>query len=328
MKKGFLFLLFAIVSTVAQAQDLIKIGADKFLHVTGVWNTSLGQYAGNSISTGNSNTFIGITSGNQNTTGTGNTYLGAVAGRLNVVGNENVSIGLASGYNNTASNNTFMGAYSGNRNTSGNTNTYIGSLSGYNNLTGSNNVFLGANADGYGADSSRLQRAVAIGYNAKVSINDAIVLGDTENSAIKVGIGVHNPQYKLDVKGVVNMRIALNSPALKLNGNEFLATDSNGDFILSSFKFRYKTEAEWSDKVFEENYPLMPFDKVITFVKENKHLPNIPGVKEVIHNGIDVKEQLSKQLEKIEELYLYLNELKEENKALRKEINELKNNRK
>jgi hypothetical protein len=69
------------------------------------------------------------------------------------------------------------------------------------------------------------------------------------------------------------------------------------------------------------------------FVADNKHLPNVPSSADVEkNNGINLGEMSEKQLEKIEELTLYiidlnkkLNSLESTVKEQEKEIKNLKN---
>jgi hypothetical protein len=50
----------------------------------------------------------------------------------------------------------------------------------------------------------------------------------------------------------------------------------------------------------------MPLSKVESYVKTNKHLPEIPSANEVAKDGIDVAAMDAKLLQKIEELTLYV----------------------
>ncbi len=178
--------------------------------------------------------------------------------------------------------------------------------------------YFGRYAGGVGTNQNSLQRASAIGYNAKVSVDDGLILGDT--SLVKVGIGLSNPRYRLDVKGVFNTRMAYNSPVYKINDRNFLELDNQGQFILNSFKMKYENVNQWSDKVFEKNYSLMPLDKVAQFIVLNKHLPNIPSAEEVVKNGVSMDEMVSKLLEKVEELTLYTIQQQKEIDALKKKM--------
>lgn len=178
--------------------------------------------------------------------------------------------------------------------------------------------YFGRYAGGVGLNQNSLERASALGYNAKVSVDDGLVLGDT--TLVKVGIGLSNPRYRLDVKGVFNMRTAYNSPAFKINDRNFLELDEKGLFVLNSFKMKYENENQWSDKVFDKTYKLMSLQEVSKFINENKHLPNVPSAQEVVKNGVSIDEMVSKLLEKVEELTLYTIQQQKEIEELRKKF--------
>ncbi len=175
--------------------------------------------------------------------------------------------------------------------------------------------YFGVFAGGAGPNAATLQRASALGYNARVSVDDGLVLGDT--TLVKVGIGLSNPQYRLDVKGIFNMRVAYNAPSMKINDRNFLELDNEGQFVLNEFKIKYANEGLWSDKVFEKKYPLMTLNEVSDFITKNQHLPNIPSAKNVVEEGVSMNEMVSKLLEKIEELTLYTIQQQREIDALK-----------
>ncbi len=110
------------------------------------------------------------------------------------------------------------------------------------------------------------------------------------------------------------------------------ANTYNGDYNLyvgkgiltEKVKVALKNTADWADYVFADNYQLMPLSDVDKFVKEHKHLPGVPSAEEVQKEGIDVAKMDAKLLEKIEELTLYMIQLKEENEALKAEVEQLK----
>ncbi len=91
--------------------------------------------------------------------------------------------------------------------------------------------------------------------------------------------------------------------------------------IAESFKVAPSTSVDWFDMVFDSNYPLKPISDVAQYVKANHHLPDFPSGDEVAKNGIDVAKMDGKLLQKIEELTLYVIQLKgelEEMKAAKK----------
>lgn len=82
--------------------------------------------------------------------------------------------------------------------------------------------------------------------------------------------------------------------------------------------------SNWSDFVFKKDYQLMSLNNVESYIKANNHLPGIPSAEEVAENGIDIATMDAKLLQKIEELTLYVIDLKKENEKMQKEINALK----
>lgn len=103
-----------------------------------------------------------------------------------------------------------------------------------------------------------------------------------------VGIGVPVPQARLDVDGKILC----------------------GEVEIISL-------GKWKDYVFEDNYNLRPLQDVEDFIFKNGHLPDLPSESEVLENGYNIGEMDALLLQKIEELTLYVIDLK-------KEIQELK----
>lgn len=109
-----------------------------------------------------------------------------------------------------------------------------------------------------------------------------------------VGIGITNPQNKLDVNG------AIHSKEVKV--------DMTG----------------WSDFVFKKEYKLPTLEEVQKHINEKGHLENIPNEAEVLKNGINLGEMNAKLLQKIEELTLYMIEQNQRIERIEKENNKLK----
>ncbi len=104
-----------------------------------------------------------------------------------------------------------------------------------------------------------------------VASNDWMVI----KNGGKVGIGTSDPKNKLSVEGTIwakEVKVSL--------------TDA----------------ADW---VFEEDYTLRPLTEVESYIKENKHLPEMPSAEEFRKNDLKVSEMTNKLLQKIEELTLY-----------------------
>lgn len=71
-------------------------------------------------------------------------------------------------------------------------------------------------------------------------------------------------------------------------------------------------QGSWADYVFDSSYHLLPLQEVDKFIRQNKHLPGVPSAKEVVKDGLDVGENQAILLKKIEELTLYMIEMKKE----------------
>ncbi|PYF74203.1 hypothetical protein [Pedobacter nutrimenti] len=78
-----------------------------------------------------------------------------------------------------------------------------------------------------------------------------------------------------------------------------------------------------ADFVFHPDYQLTELQSVEEYVKTNKHLPEIPSAKEMKASGLEVGDFQIKLLQKIEELTLYLIELKKENEKMKVQLGSL-----
>lgn len=96
------------------------------------------------------------------------------------------------------------------------------------------------------------------------------------------------------------------------------------DGKLISEEIKVQLSGNWPDYVFKEGYDLPPLEEIQKYVAEKGHLPNIPSAQEVKDHGVELGEMNRLLLEKIEELTLYLIELKRENAKQQAEINALK----
>ncbi|MBI3502115.1 MAG: hypothetical protein HY063_09990, partial [Bacteroidetes bacterium] len=147
---------------------------------------------------------------------------------------------------------------------------------------------------------------------------------DIYYSSGNIGIGTNNPYANLHVNGTV------------IIGNTKGITGTHSDFLLAVdgkivSKSTFVTVSNWQDKVFSNDYIPMSLDKVEEYYTKNKHLPDYPAEKEIIDNGLDLGSTATLQQKSIEEIMLYLvdmkkqmNTLKEQNKKLENEIEKMK----
>lgn len=318
-----------------EGNDNVMIGYEAgWNNDKGKGNVYIGSGSGKDTNDGSDNVFIGNESGMSNDNGDNNIFIGKEAGKDSDDGSNNVFIGKSAGeVNDDGTNNTFIGYRSGIAsvnasknvaigdsaavNFTGTQSVAIGSLAGTTTLSGSNNVFIGANSRAVGASAATLSNVTAIGNNAMVGVEDAIVLGDTTNTDLKIGIGTASPRYRLDVKGVVNMQAANNSPSLKINDYDFINIDNYGRIALNEFRLKYKDASKWSDHVFTSSHELLSINDLEKFIYRNGHLPNIPTAEDVEKEGVSMSEITSKLLEKVEEQALYIIQLQKQIDELR-----------
>ncbi len=104
-------------------------------------------------------------------------------------------------------------------------------------------------------------------------------------------------------------------------GKEKIIFKNNGIIHASSYTAE---NPPWADFVFDESYNLLKLEDVEKFIKENKHLPEVPSEKEVSRNGVDLVDMNAKLLQKVEELTLYLIQQNKKINDLQEQITELK----
>jgi hypothetical protein len=128
-----------------------------------------------------------------------------------------------------------------------------------------------------------------------------------------VGIGTSSVNgYKLAVNGSMlthNISVGNNSNILNINAST-ISFSGDDKTVIESDQIKtgkiVLSVGSFPDYVFDADYNLMPLNKVDEFIKENKHLPNMPSEKEIVTNGMSVGEINVKLVEKIEELTLYI----------------------
>jgi hypothetical protein len=165
---------------------------------------------------------------------------------------------------------------------------------------------------------------------AQLELYDIYTAGGTN---LKIG----NDSYLSDIDetntlgilGAVNnavgaIKLGLTGPKLYgENGNLGIGTTNITGYklavagIIHAEEVKVEHADSWYDFVFDENYELQDVYELEEFIKQNKHLPDVPAEKEVKENGINLGEMNGLLLKKVEELTLYIIQQQ-------KEIDELK----
>jgi len=137
----------------------------------------------------------------------------------------------------------------------------------------------------------------------------------TQRLIIEPGIGGAAASHKIaQVNGRLLVSDASNSNIIPNGGSWDWRMAVNGTLVAKKCVVQIN---QWSDDVFDENYKLAPLTEVEQFIKENKHLPEIPSEQKVCNEGISLGDMNNLLLRKIEELTLHAI-------AQQKQIDELK----
>lgn len=154
-----------------------------------------------------------------------------------------------------------------------------------------------------------------------VSLGGATELLAIRSTALVLGTNLDDAPIVFGSNGLERMRI--NS-----GGNVGIGTTTPQSLLAVNGTITAKevevTLVGWPDYVFAENYKLRPLSEVETFINENKHLPGVPNEQEVLEDGVNLGEMNAILLEKIEELTLYMIDLKKENEKIKSQLEELK----
>jgi hypothetical protein len=152
--------------------------------------------------------------------------------------------------------------------------------------------------------------------------NDALMVKDASNNSATT--------FKINKNGLTEINTT--------NLDAFIVKDASNNskinFKVKKTGYAYAREINvmpvnitFPDYVFDKNYKLLSLDDLEKFILSKKHLPNISTADDVAKNGINLGEMQVKQLEKLEEAFLYIIELKKDNEALRSRIEKLEHHK-
>ncbi len=116
-------------------------------------------------------------------------------------------------------------------------------------------------------------------------------------SSGNIGIGVANPNDKLEVAGTIK--------AQEIEVTLASMEDLNLNGTLAANNITVKANGNTADFVFSDTYNLKDLTEVENFIKTNKHLPDIPSAEDMEKQGVNLAEMNKLLLQKVEELTLY-----------------------
>lgn len=131
-----------------------------------------------------------------------------------------------------------------------------------------------------GSDQGELVSSLQLWHAASTTSKDLrihlVSSGNSYFNGGNIGIGTNNPQYLLDVNGIIR-----------------------------AMEIKVEPIGQFADFVFAEDYSLPTLKDVDDFIQTNGHLPNVPSASEVKEKGLNLVEMQIRLLQKIEELTLY-----------------------
>lgn len=176
------------------------------------------------------------------------------------------------------------------------------------------------------------------GMSVSVLANAPLSFGTNSSTRMSIlgngniGIGTSAPSQKLEVKDgniLTNQNIYASSATSRVligdmtglnTGTHALAVNGTALFT----KATVRLTGTWPDYIFEPTNKLPTLSQVEEYITKHKHLEGVPSAAEVKEKGIDLGDNQTILLKKVEELTLYMIELNKKVEVLAKENEELK----
>ncbi len=184
-------------------------------------------------------------------------------------------------------------------------------------IAADNNIGMGtdspqANLDIKGAGPAiRLSDTTSTAFNWEIFVNG-------NQDRFNIGIPGGNTPFKIDD--------GANNNLLQLGVSSADQVDITGSLVISGQCS--EVDGACADYVFEPGYEKLSLTQLEKYIRNNKHLPNIPSAAEMQENGVSVAHISGRLLEKVEELVLYTLEQQETIEKLQSRIAALEANNK
>lgn len=165
---------------------------------------------------------------------------------------------------------------------------------------------------------------LASGVTSALRVVDPVLTGTNKNifAVSNTGKASFGNQSSAPNSAMININVPGTGDAIDV----FSQSSNAVNFRVKANGFVYARELNvqlsgFPDYVFDKEYKLMSLSEVDAYIKKNHHLPGIPAAAEIDKNGANLGEITRLQMEKIEELTLYVIQLKQEIEALKKQTN-------
>lgn len=171
----------------------------------------------------------------------------------------------------------------------------------------------------------------SIGYNTTFSGSPGYTYKANDNASL-IYFGQGGFSFKTAPVGAPGGAIAFTEVlTIKQNGDVSIGTSDSRGYRLAiagkavAEEIVVKLQGSWPDYVFKNEYRLRTLAEVEKFVQKHKHLPEVPTAKDIQTNGLAVGEMNAILLKKIEEMTLYMIELRKENEKLASRLEKVEN---
>ncbi len=141
-----------------------------------------------------------------------------------------------------------------------------------------------------------------------------LVFGAANNNGTNLSMDNALPTERMRISSLGNVLIGRTTQI-----NTSFKLDVNGPVHAT----KVVVNSDGADFVFDSSYKLMPLNEVADFISSHRHLPEITPASDMQTNGIDLGDNQTKLLQKIEEVTLYLIEQNKQLITQNKKIQQL-----